>query len=140
ESLQAVNMPGFVVRINHRKLLESLARYAGAADEQAGSVYRAIDKLDKIGADGAVEELNAAGIEAEAADRIIELLSLTGPPDVVLGRLSELLQNVDLAGPATDELAELFEYLAALGVPADHYALDLSLARGMGYYTGPVFE
>ena len=140
ESLQAVNMPGFVVRINHRKLLESLARYAGAADEQAGSVYRAIDKLDKIGADGVVEELNAAGIEAEAADRIIELLSLTGPPDVVLGRLSELLQNVDLAGPAIDELAELFEYLAALGVPADHYALDLSLARGMGYYTGPVFE
>lgn len=140
ESLQSVNMPDFVVRINHRKLLESFARYAGVGEERSGSVYRAIDKLDKIGPDGVIAELESAGVDGSTAGKIIELLSTTGAPDEMLSRIAEQLEGIDIARQAIDELSELFTYLAALGVPADTYELDLALARGLGYYTGPVYE
>lgn len=140
DALNAVNMPKFVVRINHRKLLESFALYAGVPDDRAGSVYRAIDKLDKIGQEGVVGELERAGVESAAAGRIIDLISTSGPPDAVLSSISSQLQDIELARTAVRELSDLFDYLAALGVPSENYALDLSLARGLGYYTGPVFE
>ncbi len=140
EALDAVNIPNAVVRINHRKLLESFARYAGVADQQAGSVYRAIDKLDKVGPEGVVEELGRAGVEAGVAGRIIQLLSTTGSPDAVLSAVSTQLQGIEMADTAVRELSDLFSYLAALGLSQEDYTLDLSLARGLGYYTGPVFE
>ena len=140
EALQSVNMPNFVVRINHRKLLESFARYAGVAEDQSGSVYRAIDKLDKIGPAGVVEELESAGISTQVAGRIIDLLGTNGPPDEILSKVASQLEGIEIAREAIADLSNLFSYLAALGVPPDTYELDLSLARGLGYYTGPVFE
>jgi histidyl-tRNA synthetase len=140
EALQSVNMPSFVVRINHRKLLESFARFAGVAEGQSGTVYRAIDKLDKIGPEGVVEELERAGLNTMVAGRIIELLGTTGPPDEILSKVASQLENIDIAREAIADLSNLFSYLAALGVPPGTYELDLSLARGLGYYTGPVFE
>ncbi len=140
EALNAVNIPNPIVRINHRKLLEGFARFAGVPEERAGSVYRAIDKLDKIGPEGVVEELGKAGVEAGVAGRIIELLATTGSPDVVLSAVASQLQGIDIAESAVRDLSELFEYLAALGLSEEDYTLDLSLARGLGYYTGPVFE
>jgi histidyl-tRNA synthetase len=140
EALQSVNMPKFVVRINHRKLLESFARYAGVSAEQSGTVYRAIDKLDKIGPDGVIAELGEAGVETATAGRIIDLLAIGGAPDEMLSKIAGQLDEIDIAREAIAELSDLFNYLAALGVPADTYELDLSLARGLGYYTGPVFE
>jgi histidyl-tRNA synthetase len=140
ESLTAVNMPNFVVHINHRKLLESLALYAGVEPQRAGGVYRAIDKLSKIGQDGVVAELEKAGVEAQSARQIVELVSISGSPDVVLGSVAERLEGIELAREALDDLDKLFSYLAALGAPAEHYEFDLALARGLEYYTGPVFE
>ena len=140
ESLQSVNMPNFVVRINHRRLLESFARYAGVPEERSGSVYRAIDKLDRIGADGVVQELVDGGVDAGIAGRIIDLLSISGAPDEMLGKIAAQLEGIDIASKAIEDLSNLFNYLAALGLPPDTYELDLSLARGLGYYTGPVFE
>lgn len=140
ESLQAVNMPNFVVHINHRKLLESFAIYAGVPAERAGSVYRAIDKLGKIGESGVVAELVASGVDMTAAGRIVELVSTSGPPDVVLSAVADRLNGIELAREALDDLQQLFNYLAALGAPAQHFEFDLALARGLEYYTGPVFE
>jgi histidyl-tRNA synthetase len=140
EALQAVNMPNFVVHINHRKLLESFALYAGVPAERAGMVYRAIDKLNKIGADGVVNELAAGGVKPQTAGRIVELVSISGPPDTMLGAVAERLSGIDLAREALDDLEKLFSYLAALGAPPQHYVFDLALARGLEYYTGPVFE
>ena len=140
ESLAAINMPNFVVHINHRKLLESFALYCGVAPERAGGVYRAIDKLSKIGQGGVVEELGRAGVEADTATKIVDLVSTSGAPDVVLSAVSERLNDIDLAREAIDDLERLFQYLAALGAPTEHYTFDLALARGLEYYTGPVFE
>lgn len=140
EALQAVNMPNFVVHINHRKMLESLALFAGVAPERAGGVYRAIDKLPKIGQDGVVAELEKAGVDTQVAGRVVDLVSISGPPDVVLASVAERLEGIELAREALDDLDKLFNYLAALGAPGEHYEFDLALARGLEYYTGPVFE
>lgn len=140
EALQAVNMPNFVVHINHRKMLESLALYAGVEPERAGGVYRAIDKLSKIGQDGVVTELEKAGVEPAVAKRVVELVSISGSPDVVLASVAERLEGIELAREALRDLDNLFTYLAALGAPEQHYEFDLALARGLEYYTGPVFE
>lgn len=140
EALQAVNMPNFVVHINHRKMLESLALYAGVEPTRAGSVYRAIDKLSKIGQSGVVTELEKAGVETGVASRVVDLVSISGPPDVVLSSVAERLESIELAREAIGDLDRLFHYLAALGAPQQHYEFDLALARGLEYYTGPVFE
>ncbi|CAN5633952.1 histidine--tRNA ligase [soil metagenome] len=140
ESLDALNVGNFTVRINHRKLLEAIARYAGVDAERAGGVYRSVDKLDKIGAAGVIEELVQSDVSPESANRIVELVSSSGPSDVQLERASSALDGIDGAAEAIGELAQLFDALAASHIRDDRYRFDLSLARGMGYYTGPVYE
>lgn len=140
EALQAVNMPNFVVHINHRKLLESIALYAGVPSDRAGHVYRAIDKLSKIGPSGVVDELVAAGVEASVATRIVDLVSTSGPPEEILSAVATRLEGQALAREALADMDNLFNFLAALGAPSQHYEFDLALARGLEYYTGPVFE
>jgi histidyl-tRNA synthetase len=140
DSLTALRMPNFVVRINHRKLLEGMAIYAGVEPARAGSVYRAVDKLNKIGPGGVADELQRGGVSADAATRIIDLVSVSGPPDVMLGQVAERMGQIAEARTALDELTRLFDFLAALGAAPEHYVFDLALARGLEYYTGPVFE
>jgi histidyl-tRNA synthetase len=140
EALQAIHMPNFVVHINHRKLLESFALYAGVPAERAGLVYRAIDKLGKIGPEGVVRELATGGVDTQVAERIVDLVSMSGAPDMLLGAVAERLSGFELAREALGDLDKLFTYLAALGAPEQHYTFDLALARGLEYYTGPVFE
>jgi histidyl-tRNA synthetase len=140
EALQAIGLPAFVVHINHRKLLESFALYAGVAPERAGGVYRAIDKLSKIGPSGVVGELVRTGVDATAAQRVVDLVSLSGSPSDLLAQVAARLDGVRLAREALDDLDQLFDHLASLGAPSEHYVFDLGLARGLDYYTGPVFE
>ncbi len=140
DALGAIGLPSVTIRINHRKLLESLARAAGVPDAQAVGVYRIIDKLDKIGGAAVVAELERSGISASAAKRVLDLVGRSGKPDDVLHVLREDLEGIPGATEAVDQLADLFGYLHELGVPADRYTLDLALARGLDYYTGPVFE
>lgn len=140
EALAAVNMPNAVVHINHRKLLEAIAIYAGVGAEQAGSVFRTIDKLDKVGPEGVIAELEQTGVSALAAGRIVELISMKGATDELLRAVDERLVGIERADRAIGELEQLFNYLGALGVPERSYTFDLALARGLGYYTGPVYE
>jgi histidyl-tRNA synthetase len=140
ESLEALRIGEFTVRINHRKLLEAVARYAGVAAERAGSVYRSVDKLDKLGPEGVAAELVENGVAAESAERIVELVGGSGSADEQFARASSALDGIAGANEALGELSQLFEALAASHIPERRYRFDLSLARGMGYYTGPVYE
>lgn len=140
EALAAVGLSNFVIHISHRRLLEAIALSAGVPSELAGSVFRSIDKLDKIGANGVRSELLAAGIEEAAAGRLLDAVVETGSNEQLLDSLGERLAPIPTGQTALDELNELFRYLPALGVPADRYVLDVSLARGLDYYTGPVYE
>jgi histidyl-tRNA synthetase len=140
DALSAINMPGFVVHINHRKLLMSLAEVAGVPDEQTPTIHRAIDKLAKIGEEGVLEEMKSNGIPEDAARKVLDLVSITGEPDKVFDELADRLAGNTLAEEGITELRSLFTFLGQMGAASEHYTLDLTLARGLDYYTGPVFE
>jgi histidyl-tRNA synthetase len=140
EALEGIGIPEFTIRISHRRLLESLGRAAGVSAEQATALYRAIDKLDKIGPDGVTRELAAGGVSADQAERVLELVTKQGEPLSLLADLRRELSEVAGAAAAIDELDQLFRILPDFGVAPNRYSLDLTLARGLDYYTGPVFE
>lgn len=140
EALSAVGLPNFTIHISHRRLLESLARASGVAAERAGSLFRAVDKLDKIGPEGVKRELVDQGLDEEIADRILAAVTLKGSASDLLDDLEGRLKGVEGADSALEDLRHLFSLLPAFGVPENSYKFDLSLARGLDYYTGPVYE
>jgi histidyl-tRNA synthetase len=140
EALEEIGIPEFTIRISHRRLLESLGRAAGVGDEQATVLYRAIDKLDKIGPDGVARELADAGVAWDHASRVLDLVTKQGEPLALLAELRTELTGVAGAITAIDELEQLFRLLPDFGIAPRRYTLDLALARGLDYYTGPVFE
>lgn len=140
EALEAVGLPNFRIRISDRRLLTSIARSAGVDESRAGQVYRAIDKLDKIGAGGVEKLLVEGGTEPAAARQVLELITLDQPGPLILDELRNRLSADNGALAALRDLSELLDAVNAFGVDAARYAIDLSLARGLDYYTGPVFE
>jgi histidyl-tRNA synthetase len=134
------------VVINHRAVLAGLARSAGVAQEQAGTIYRAMDKLDKIGPDGVLEEMVKNGVARDIAARALDTFTRGGKVERFADNMALL---AELAGPlegdaeATGGLENLRAILAALGgmgVQPDRFRIDVTLARGLDYYTGAVFE
>lgn len=124
---------GVVIRINNRKVLAGMAEAAGVADQLA-TMTVAIDKLDKIGLDGVREELAKRGLAPEAIDRIAGLLGITTLEDL---RAAMTGSETGLKG--VEELATVFGYLA--DVPfTNPLRFDITLARGLDYYTGCIFE
>ncbi len=140
EVLEAIGLPEFTIRISHRRLLESVARAAGVPATKAPSLYRSIDKLDKIGPDGVARELETLGASPDQAQRVLDFVTKQGEPLALLDALRVEFDGVEGASAAIDDLDGLFRVLPDFGVDAHRYTLDLSLARGLDYYTGPVFE
>ncbi|MBA2467995.1 MAG: histidine--tRNA ligase [Chloroflexia bacterium] len=140
EALDAVNLNGAVVSINHRKLLEAMARLAGVPESHAPTVFRAVDKLDKIGSDGVKRELIATGVHDAAAARVVELVTRAGTSGELLDAAAADLEGVTGGDEAVADLRQLAVYLDDLQVRPGSWKIDLSLARGIDYYTGPVFE
>lgn len=140
EALEAIGLPRFTIRISHRRLLESLGRAAGVPADLATALYRAIDKLDKIGVAGVTAELTGAGLTEEQAHRVLEMVSRQGEPLALLAELRKDLVDVEGAEQSITDLEQLFQALPDFGVSPERYVLDLTLARGLDYYTGPVFE
>ncbi len=140
EILSALGFERFLVRINHRKILGAVARHAGLGPESEAAVCGCIDKLDKIGPDGVRKEMHDCGFGDEAITHIFEVLELEGDEEELLGLLSGLLGDVEPAREGIKETRELLGAVRELGVPPDRFRLDLNLARGLDYYTGPIYE
>lgn len=140
DGLAAVGLDNSTVQISHRRILERIAVASGVPELQAATVYRSVDKLDKIGADGVRTEMIEGGIESAAADRVLDTISLTGATGDVLTELSSRMESDAIAQGALAEMTELFQLLEQMGVPPAKAVFDLTLARGLDYYTGPVFE
>lgn len=138
--LSGCGFTDYAIRVNHRAVLSALAPYADLPEKDAVTLIRAIDKLDKIGPEGVSKEMIDHGIPEHAAARVLELVNIGGSNDAVLAKLNELLHDIPAAQAGLDDLARLFEYAAALGVPEGKAMLFPALARGLDYYTGPVFE
>lgn len=110
---------------------------AGVPSEHAAGVFRTIDKLDKIGADKVRAELIDQGASESAADTILRIITTRGSNEELLD-LAE--QELGDQAASVDELRQLLAHLSALGVPETNFRIDLALARGIDYYTGPVWE
>ncbi|MED5373959.1 MAG: histidine--tRNA ligase [Myxococcota bacterium] len=133
-ALRALGFTNFTIKLNHRALLRAIVEDIGAADRET-PVLVAIDKLDKIGQDAVSAELERAGLSSDAVARVWELLETGGSEG-----LAALREKLPAALPSLDELQEVLDLAAKLGVPDGNIRFDPTLARGLSYYTGPVFE
>lgn len=141
EALQALGFDNFELKLNHRALLRALVEQAGIDVAKETDAITAVDKLDKIGADGVIRELEARGVAADSTQRLLALLSdengVVGR--VSLDRIAEAMTSNEKGSQAVKELREVTR-LSQLTAAGAHLRFDVSLARGLGYYTGCIFE
>ncbi|MEL7060421.1 MAG: ATP phosphoribosyltransferase regulatory subunit, partial [Acidobacteriota bacterium] len=153
DTLEVLEVGPYRVRFSSRTLLDSLLDFARIPRERDREVFRVLDKLDKLGLEKVELELSSGyvdasgsripglGLEEAQVAKIRSFLTLGGDGRAdVLGRLRDLFASVDGAEAAIDGVEEISDRLASLGYGDDRVALDVSIARGLAYYTGPVFE
>lgn len=124
--------------INNRKVLAGIAEAIGAP-EKLVDITVAIDKMDKIGAENVNNELREKGLSPEAIDKLQPILNLSGSNEEKLLQLEAILQNSETGLKGISELRKVFDYLRLLDIHIE-IKLDLTLARGLSYYTGAIFE
>jgi histidyl-tRNA synthetase len=142
EAMDTLGFTGYSILLYNRKLMAAMARFAGVPADQAGSIYRAIDKLPKIGPEGVLSEMDRYGVAAGAARRALEFATAdTGLDNLtLLDRLQTRLADDPAGLEGVHELREIVEYLGALTPSAGRIRVDPTLARGLDYYTGPIWE
>lgn len=126
------------IKINNRKILTGIAEMIGEADKIV-DITVAIDKLDKIGLDKVNEELAAKGISAEAIAKLQPVILLKGSNEEKLQTIKTVLASSEIGLKGVAEIEEILEFVNLLGVKTE-VELDLTLARGLNYYTGAIFE
>ena len=139
EVLSALKIPDFSIKINNRKILSGIAEITGESDKII-DITVAIDKLDKIGEDGVVKELHEKGVSDSAVEKIRPLFSLTGSNKEIVKSLSILLKESEIGLKGIEELDFVFEQVEKLGLKNAKLEFDVTLARGLNYYTGAIFE
>ncbi|MFB2593767.1 histidine--tRNA ligase [Paracoccus sp. p4-l81] len=143
----------YVVRVNNRKVLNGVLERMAAPADKIDAILRTIDKFDKVGEDGVRALLTTGrrddsgamiegvGLPDDAAGPVLAFLTAKGADnDETLSRLTDAVQGSSIGAEGVTELAEMAAHLAALGIGPDRVQIDPSVVRGLGYYTGPVFE
>ncbi len=155
-TMNALKVQNFRIKINNRKILNGLAKLAGIRDRDripAGDItkelMRILDKLDKIGIDRVLHELQvipenpylpAPQLTSEAAEKIKSFLAITGNNTQKIAQCRKLFQEIEIALEGIEELSLILSYLQSMDIPENFVEIDFSIARGLDYYTGPVFE
>ncbi len=130
----------FTIRVNNRKLLNGFYALLGLA-EQSGDIMRTVDKLDKIGADNVSAMLqDGVGLTQAQAEEILRFTAIRGTNAQVLAALEPWQGKNELFDLGLSELTAVVKHLAAFGVPEENFSVDLTIARGLDYYTGTVYE
>jgi histidyl-tRNA synthetase len=122
----------FLVRLNNRKILSALIKFAGIEEKKSLDVLRSLDKLEKIGKEKVKKELEEKGISKESIEKIFEFINIEKNPEKILEKNKDFEEGIK-------EINEIISYLDLMGTKAK-IKVDLSLARGLDYYTGPIFE
>ena len=140
QTFTKLGLTRFRIRVNNRKVLNGFFEILGLS-ERAGDVLRTIDKLDKIGAEKVHALLTEeCGVSGESADEILRFISAPGTSADKLAFLAQYQGRSDVFDLGLSELRTVVEYLPAFGVPEENFEIDLTIARGLDYYTGTVYE
>ena len=132
-------LTGYTIKLNDRRLLHGLVEVLGVPEKEADLLV-AIDKLDKIGEEKVLEELQDRGFTAEAIQKLRPVFQLTGSNEEQLTTVAELLSDSAVGQEGVEALREVLSLAKLLGSSLDHVAFDMTLARGLSYYTGAIFE
>jgi len=136
----ALGLRRFQIRVNNRKILNGFYAMQGLSDK-SGDIMRTVDKLDKIGPDKVREILtDDCSLAQEAAQAVLDFIAIRGTNEEVLASLGRYAGKNELFDQGLSELRAVTKYLAAFGVPEENFAVDLTIARGLDYYTGTVYE
>ncbi|MCA9191916.1 MAG: histidine--tRNA ligase [Planctomycetales bacterium] len=139
ELLLEIGIEDFTLRINNRQILNGLLDRCNLS-EQSVTVLRILDKLEKIGQAGCLNELQAAGISSQQAHEILQFADVKGSVDQILGKLAPLVKGSERGEAGLERIHQLSSALDATNIPPHRYRLDVSIARGLDYYTGVIFE
>ena len=140
QTFTSLGLTRFQIRVNNRKILNGFYAMLGLT-EQSGDIMRTVDKLDKIGAEKVRTLLmDECGVDAEKADEILTFIAISGGNDQVLSALEGYRGRNEVFDEGLDQLNTVVKYLSAFGVPVENFAVDLTIARGLDYYTGTVYE
>ena len=139
EALSDLKIPEFTIKINNRKILSGIAEVSGEQDNLI-TITVAIDKLDKIGKDGVINELKNKGISEMAVEKISPLFSIEGDTESRLDQMAEYLSSSEIGLQGINELRWVFDKVNMLGLREAKLEFDVTLARGLNYYTGAIFE
>jgi len=140
KTFSTLGLKRFQIRVNNRKILNGFYAILGLT-EQSGDVMRTVDKLDKIGPEKVKEILvEDFAIPGDKADEILKFIAIGGGNDAVLAALEAYQGRNEIFDQGLSELKTVVRYLGAFGVPAENFAVDLTIARGLDYYTGTVYE
>ena len=140
ETFTALGLQRFQIRVNNRKILNGFYAMQGLS-EKSGEIMRTVDKLDKIGAEKVrVCLMDDCGLTDTQAEEILTFIAIRGTNEQVLSALSGYEGRNGVFDEGLRELHTVVKYLSAFGVPAANFAVDLTIARGLDYYTGTVYE
>ena len=134
-----LGLHGVTIKLNNRKILAGIAEVIGASDKLIDFTV-ALDKLDKIGEDGVKKEMMEKGIEAVAIEKVQPLFNFTGSFEEKIEKLGQLLAESEQGTKGVEELAFVGKEIAQIGLSTATLNLDVTLARGLNYYTGAIFE
>ena len=137
--LSRFNLPGFTIKINNRKLLSGIVELIGESEKLVDIVV-AIDKLDKIGKEGVITELENKGISSKAIVAIQPLFDLQGTNKEKLDKIAAFLSESKIGLKGVEELRSIFSLLDKIEFNHEKIEFDITLARGLNYYTGAIFE
>ena len=138
EIFQSLRILDYTIKINHRAILSGLAELTGTENES--SLFVAIDKLDKIGEDKVKEELRSRGFEDNGIDAVFSILNFKGTTQQKIDFLTERFSNSEKGKKGVADFKEVLNLLQYYGASHDKIEFDISLARGLSYYTGSIFE
>ena len=129
----------FTIKINNRKILNGLYESIGQKDNSV-EIMRIIDKIDKIGVQAVEEELKKLGISEDVIDKIISFIKIDGSSDEKIDKLETLKIENEVYRQGVRELKDVVKYVRMFGIPENNFTVDLTIARGLDYYTGTVYE
>ena len=138
-TFKELGFDNFTISINNRKILNGLFE-SQDLKEKSTDILRIIDKIDKIGKENVIREIKELGVEQEKVDVIMNFISIEGNVEDTIKSLKELNINCELFTTGINELEEVTKNISLFGVPKENYKIDLTIARGLDYYTGTVYE